>query len=205
MCVGRGSPTARPLLMTPFYAWLPPVLLAIAAYGGTRPIGASTQAWREAAERLRHARLLRCEVIDVQLVDEDAIVASSKPPAQWLPGDVLAIRREAELSFKNFDVAAQSMLDRQDLLKDLRLVLGALDGCAAPTPEQIETALELAEIDAQSFADIRHRWAGTISMLVDRIRPLLVVLGIPADGLEAAAADTEHLPRGWVTSSWAGA
>ena len=54
--------------------------------------------------------------------------------------------------------AAQALLGRQDLLKDLRLVLGALNGEDAPSLAQVESALERAEIDAQAFADIRSRW-----------------------------------------------
>ena len=40
--------------------------------------------------------------------------------------------------------------------------------------EQIAAALERAEIDAQAFADVRNQWAGTIGLLVDRIRPVVV-------------------------------
>ncbi len=181
------------------YAWLPPVLLSIAAHGGIRPAGAGTKAWQEAAGRLRRARLLECETIIVQLVDDDRIVASSEPNALWMPGEVFAIKRTAELSYESFAPAAQSVLDRQDLLKDLRLVLGALAEISKPTSEQIEAALDRAEIDAQAFADVRQRWTGTISMVVDRIRPVLVVSGVRADGLEAAATDLEHLAE-WLRS-----
>lgn len=180
------------------YAWIPPVLLTIFAHGGTRPLGASTERWREAAARLRRAVVVECETIAVQLIDEGRVVASSEPDAQWLPEEVLAVRRDAATKYESLAAAAQGILDRQDLLKDLRLVLRALSGQQEPTPEQIEGALEGAEIDAQALADIRHRWAGTTSMLVDRIRPVLVVMGIPADGLDAAAADEEHLAR-WLS------
>ena len=93
--------------------------------------------------------------------------------------------------------AVQALLDRQDLLKDLRLVLGALAGHEQPTPEQIALALEQAEIDAQAFADVRNRWAGRISLVVDRLRPVLALLGIHSDGLEVAT-DIEHLTE-WLT------
>ena len=195
-----GMAEAIPPLDETRYAWLPVVLLTIAAHGGNRPAGAATQAWRDAANRLRRAHVLECETIDVQLVDEDRVVAYSEPDAQWLPGDVLAVRRAAASSYESLAAAAQAMLDRQDLLKDLRLVLGPLSGQEEPTPEQIEAALDRAEIDAQALADVRHRWAGATSMLVDRIRPVLAVLGIPADGLEAAATDAEHLAE-WVSEN----
>ena len=181
------------------YTWLPITLLTIAAHGGTNPIGATTKAWQQAADRLRRARVLECETIAVQLVNEDQVVASNEPAAQWLrDGDVLAIRRGVELSYESLAPAAQAMLDRQDLLKDLRLVLGALADNEEPTPEQIEEAMERAEIDSQALADVRHRWAGNTSLLVDRIRPVLALLGIPGDGLDAAAMDIDHLTE-WLS------
>ena len=68
-----------------------------------------------------------------------------------------------------------------------------------PTPERIRAALELLEVDAQAFEDVRIRWAGRISVVIDRIRPVLAVLGIHADGLEPAS-DTERLTQ-WLTSN----
>ena len=182
------------------YTWLPFTLLTIAAHGGTNPIGATTKAWQQAADRLRRARVLECETIAVQLVNEDQVVASNEPAAQWLPGDVLAIRRGVELSYESFAPAAQAMLDRQDLLKDLRLVLGALADNEEPTLEQIVEAMERAEIDSQALADVHSRWEGNTSLLVDRIRPVLALLGIPGDGLDATATDIDHLTE-WLSSN----
>jgi hypothetical protein len=62
-----------------------------------------------------------------------------------------------------------------------------------PSSEDIERGLGFAEIDAQSFADIRHRWSGSVSLLVDRLRPVLAVLQIPPDGLENAQKDEDQL------------
>ena len=181
------------------YGWLPAPLLTIAAHGGAQPSGAATGAWQRAADRLRRARVLECETIEVELADADHVVASSKPPAQWLPGDVLTIRRGTARPYEDLAPAAQAMLDRQDLLKDLRLVLGSLADHEEPTLEQIEAALERAEIDAHAFTDIRHRWAGTISLMVDRIRPVLTLLSISNSGFDSAATDAEHL-RKWLSS-----
>lgn len=182
-----------------YAAWLPVTLLTVAAHGGTNPTGATTKTWSEAADRLRSAHVLECETIAVELVDND-VVASSQLEAQWLPGDVLAIRRDVELSYEKLAPAAQAMLDRQDLLKDLRLVLGTLAGQKDPTSEQIEVAMERAEIDAQALADIRHQWAGNISLLVDRIRPVLELLGVLTDELDAVSTDIECLTE-WLSSN----
>ena len=188
-----------PLDETKYATWLPITLLTIAAHGGPSPTGVTTETWRAIADRLRRAHVLECETIITQLVDDDKIVASSEPEAQWLLGNVLAIRRDVELSYEKLASAAQALLDRQDLLKDLRLVFGTLAGQETPTLEQIEAALERAEIDPPTFADVRHRWAGNVSALVDRIRPVLALLGV-ADGIDAAVADTEHL-REWLSSN----
>ncbi len=181
------------------YTWLPTILLTIAAHGGART-GSATETWREAANRLRRTHVLECETIAIELVDDDQVVASSEPKTQWLPGDVLAIRRDVKFSYESLAPAAQAMLDRQDLLKDLRLVLGALDGDKEPTSEQIEAAMERAEIDAQDIADIRHQWAGTTSLLVDRIRPVLELLEIPVNGFDSAATNIECLTE-WLSSN----
>ena len=189
----------QPLDETRYASWLPTTLLTIAAHGGEHPAGAETKAWREAAERLRRAHVLECETITVQLVD-DHVVASSDPTVQWLPDEALAIRREKALDYESFAPAAQAMLGRQNLLKDLRLVLGALGGQESPTREQVEAAMDRAEIDPSDFADVRHRWAGNVSLLVDRIRPVLALFGIPDEGLDVAATDAEHLTE-WLSSN----
>ena len=183
---GNGIPS---LHETGYAAWLPVTLLTVAAHGGINPTGAMTKTWREAADRLRATHILECEDISGELIDEDQVVASNKPKAQWLPGDVLAIRRDVGLSYESLAPAAQAMLNRQDLLKDLRLVLGTLAGQKDPTSEQIRVAMERAEIDDQALADIRYQWAGNISLLVDRIRPVLELLGVLTDELDAVSTD----------------
>ena len=191
----RGQPLDESML-----AWLPVTLLAIAAHGGTNPTGSTTARWRDAANKLRRAQIIECESIAVQLVDGDEIVAESEPKAQWLPGDVLAIRHDIGLSYESLAPAAQNLLDRQDILKDLRLVLRAISGQEKPSLQHIETALELAEIDAQALADIDNQWVGSISLIVDRIRPVLALLEISDDGLDLAATDIEHLTE-WLSSN----
>ena len=186
-----------PLDETRYAAWLPVTLLTVRAYGGANPTGAATSPWLEAADRLRRTCVLECDHIAVELADGDRVVATSEPEAQWLPGDVLAVRRIVKASHADLAPAVQALLDRQDLLKDLRLVLRALAGHEQPTSEQIALALDQAEIDAQAFADVRNRWAGGISLVVDRLRPVLALLGIRSDGLEAPT-DIQHVTE-WLT------
>src|SRR5262249_44229826 len=57
----------------------------------------------------------------------------------------------------------------------------------------IERALGFAEIDARSLADVRYRWGGSITLLVDRVRPVLALLQVPTGGLESAPQDEEEL------------
>ena len=181
------------------YHWLPVVLLSVAAHGGNNPAGATTTAWGNAADRLRRASVVECDEIAVELVDGDRTVGSSKPRAQWLPGDVLAVRQDLA-SYEELAAAAQALLERQDLLKDLRLVLGALSVQEEVTPERVESALARAEIDSDAVADVRQRWADDTILLADRIRPVLVLFGIPGEGLNAAAVDTERLTE-WLSTN----
>ncbi len=180
--------------------WLAVVLLSVAANGGNNPTGPGTVAWRRAADRLRRARWLDCDEISVELVDGSGIVSSkTQCPAQWLPGDVFAAQRDFT-SYEKLATAAQALLERQDLLKDLRLVLGALSVEEKVTPERMGAALERADIDAEALADIRQRWAGNTSLLVDRLRPVLMLFGVADHELDAAAADNEGLTE-WLSAN----
>ena len=175
------------------YRWLPEPLLAIMAQGGPNPTGDTTKGWLDALDRLRSARVIECQTIEVELVEGGATIARSEPPARWLKGDVLAVTAELGESYEKLAPAAQSILERQDLLKDLRLVLGALNGVEAPSLAEIESALDRTEIDAQVFADIRSRWAGNVGWVASRIRPVTVLFDISGDEFEAAAVDLDRL------------
>ena len=183
--------------------WLPVVLLALHAHGGGNPAGPATRAWLEAADRLRRSRVRQCSSINVELVDSGRSVAQSEPRGHWLSRDrVLVLHRDITQHGRYEEIAAasQAILDRQDLLKDLRLVLGALNGRPQPTRSQIEAALDRAEIDTVAVANIRHLWDVGTSTLVRRIRPVLLLLGVSQDGLDDAAKDTPALTK-WLSEN----
>ncbi len=183
--------------------WLPVVLLALHAHGGGNPAGPATKAWRQAAAQLRRARVRQCASIQVELVDAGRSVASSQPRAHWLSRDrILVLHRDIAQGglYDEIAAASQAILDRQDLLKDLRLVLGALNGRPQPTRGQIEVALDRAEIDVVAVANIRHLWHGDPSALVHRIRPVLQLRCVSQDGLDEAAKDTSSLTR-WLSEN----
>ena len=132
------------------YGWLAAPLLAILAHGGANPRGHTTTAWAIALDRLRSAGVLECGSIVVELVDGEETIAKGEPAARWLSGDVLAVTNEVGHSYEALAPGLQAMLDRQDLLKDLLLVLGPLEGCR-------ET---LIRGDRESVGAIRDRRAG---------------------------------------------
>lgn len=175
------------------YRWLAEPLLAILAHGGGNPTGHTTKAWEAALSRLQGAGVLECGSIVVELVDGEETIAKGEPAARWLSGGVLAVTTGPGDSYEALAPAVQAMLDRQDLLKDLRLVLGALEGVEKPSREKIEKALERAEIDSQEFADIRSRWAGNTGLVASRIRPVAALLGVGGEGFEAVTADMDRL------------
>ena len=183
--------------------WLPVVLLALHAHGGGNPAGPATEAWRRAYARLRRSRVRLCASIEVELLDAGRSVAQSKPRAHWLSQDrILVLHRDIVQGGRYEEIAAasQAVLDRQDLLKDLRLVLGALNGHPQPTRSQIEAALDRAEIDTVAVANIRQLWDVGTSTLVRRIRPVLQLLGVSYDDLDKAAKDTSGLTR-WLSKN----
>ena len=181
--------------------WLPVVLLSLHAHGGGNPAGPATKAWHQAAAWLRRCRVRPCASIEVELLDGGRSVAHSEPRAHWLSRDrILVLHRDIAQCglYEEIAAACQAILDRQDLLKDLRLVLGALHGCPQPTRSQIKAALDRAEIDAVDVANIRHLWRGDLSTLVRRVRPVLQLLGVSQDGLDDAAKDTSGLAK-WLS------
>ena len=183
--------------------WLPVVLLALHAHGGGNPAGPATRAWQEAAARLRRARVRQCQFIDLELRDAGHTAARSEPKAHWLSrGRILVLHREIVQDglYEEIAAASQAVLDRQDLMKDLRLVLGGLHGCRRPRGSDIEAALDRAEIDVVALADIRHRWDGETSTLVHRIRPVMRLLDVSDDGLDKAATDTAGLTE-WLSKA----
>ena len=191
---------AQPLDATTL-GWLPVVLLALHAHGGGNPRGPATAAWRDAASRLGEIRIRQCGTIRIELVYAEGIVATSEPKAHWMAEDGILLLNRDILQRGSYEVIAaalQAVLDRQDLLKDLRLVLGSLDGELRPTRAQIDAALARAEIDSEAVADIRFKWLGQTAMLVDRIRPVVKLLGVSDAGLDDAATDAIRLTE-WLS------
>lgn len=187
--------------------WLPVILLSLAAYGGNNPRGPATGAWLKAKERLQRARVLLCNSIEVELLDANGgSVAHSAPDAYWVPQDVtLLLNRDVAASgrYERIAPAAQAMLERQDLLKDLRLVLGSLAGHPQPNHTQVEEALGRAEIDGFDVANIRGQCG--IKVLRDRIRPVLKHFGVSDDDLDDAkdaSGLTEWLSRNARIPKW---
>ena len=199
----RGETDEIPLLNETKYKWLPVPLLTIFAHGGTNPAGAETERWRQVADRLRGTRILECEDITVQLVDkQNDIVAQSEPEAQWLKeGKVLAVRRDIGFSYKKLTPAVQTILDRQDLRRDLQCVLQLLDGEDSPTQEQIDDAIKEVDIDAESLADIRGRWTDDTDFLIERVRPVLSLFEASTDELDGIEKDNQHLKK-WLSDNF---
>ena len=192
--MGGGVPLAE----TNYASWLPIVLLSLHAYGGADPRGPTTKAWRESSDRIRSARVLECETLRVELVDDGKVIALANPEAAWLEDEhILVMRRGDDGSMERLAPAAQAMLRRQDLLKDLRLVLNTIDQDQEPTMETIEDALDRNEIDALAVRDVRTRWDQTTAWALDRVRPVLVLLGVPMQGFDEAGVDGQHL-AGWL-------
>ncbi|MCY4155840.1 MAG: hypothetical protein OXF66_00095 [Gammaproteobacteria bacterium] len=201
--VWTGTREAVPALEETRYSWLTAPLLTILAHGGTSPVGDATKSWDDALNRLRSAGVLECGSIVVELTDGKEMIAEDEPDARWLPGDVLAVATEPgkpSYAYESLAPALQAMLDRQDLLKDLRLVLGELEGVETPLPDQIERALERSEIDAQAFADIRGRWTGDTGLVASRIRPVVELFGAAGEGFETAAVDKDRL-KDWLAGN----
>ena len=89
-----------------YASWLPITLLAIAAYGGQNPTGTATKRWNDTINRLRRTQLIFPENIVTQLMDKYKVVAETEPDAEWLSGDILAIRQDTILQHEKLATAA---------------------------------------------------------------------------------------------------
>ena len=182
--------------------WLPVVLLTLAAHGGSNPRGPQTDAWRRVAERLVRIRVRRCDSIEVELRHAGTTVAPKvAKSAHWLPREgVLLLDRNVagSCSYEEVAAASQAILRRQDLLKDLRLVLGYLSGTRLPTRGMIDAALDRAEVDTEAVADIRDRWYVLKRVFLDRIPPVAELLGVLDGDFDDAAVDTDRLAK-WLS------
>lgn len=198
----QGETDKNPLLNETKYEWLPVPLLAVFAHGGTNPASAETKTWSQAADELRGASVRECEDIIVQLVDEqEDIVAKRELKARWLKEDkVLVVRRDIGSSYKKLAPAVQAILNRQDLLSDLRCVLQSLDGEHSPTQEQIDDAIKEVDIDAEFLADIRRRWTEDIDSLVKRVEPVLWLFEVSTDELDKIK-DSQRLKE-WLSGNF---
>ncbi len=183
-------------------SWLPVVLLTLAAHGGNNPRGPATDAWQRTAERLVRSRVRRCDSIEVELRHAGSTVAPRVPrSAHWLSREgVLLLNRNVarSCSYEEVAAASQAILRRQDLLKDLRLVLGYLSGTRLPTRGMIDAALDRAEIDTELVGDIRDRWYVLKRVFLDRIPPVAELFGVLDGDFDDAAVDTDRLAK-WLS------
>lgn len=175
------------------YRWLPTPLLAIHAHGGSNPTGTATKTWSAARDRLREARVFECQSIKVALVDGEETIATSKPSARWLEGNILVVTSEVNNSYLQLAESTESLLDRQDLRKDLNLVFKFLSGIDSPSSQEIEHALAPAQIDPQTYADIHSLWIGNVAWLVERIKPVVILLNVDQEAFENSADDLDSL------------
>ena len=141
--------------------------------------------------------MIDCESIVVELVAGEETISENEQPAWWLPGDVLAVTRETGAASEKLAPALEAMLDRQDLLKDPRVVLGAFGGAEVPSDEEIERALDRAEIDAQAFADVREPLGRQCRSARRPRQTRGELLGCDMDEFESAALDADGL-TGWL-------
>ena len=79
-----------------------------------------------------------------------------------------------------------SILDRADVLKDLRLALTELRGNAAPGDEQQRDALAALDIDADEFNEVRQACSGDLSWIADRLLPALILVDSTVDSTRLA-------------------
>jgi hypothetical protein len=173
--------------------WLVPLVLTLAAFFGPQAQGASTEAFRRHLRSLREARITIAETIETALFDGDRPVAQRMAVAALWHSETktLLVRDRSTTEAAALSEALASLLDRgEDLEVAIKLVLGIVGW--DPTEATITRALEQLKLEHAHYRLVREHWRGDLSLLIERIVPLLAILRPETDVGRLMELDTEE-------------
>lgn len=166
----------RSRLLDSNLAWLVPMTLAIAAFGGPSPQGYRSERFKRAMAALRTISIEPVDELSVRIHgigDETRHRQQSfwHADSQTLVFDSATVRWLESLA-----VPLQQVLDRSDLLPSLQLVLVKLEDVQEPDEIAVGDALATLRISAEQFAEVRHQITGDLEWTIERLLPALILL-----------------------------
>jgi hypothetical protein len=175
------------------FEWLAPLVLTLAAFFGPQAQGASTEAFRRHLKSLREARVAIAETIETTLLDGDRQVARPMAVAALWHSETrtLLVKDPSTNEAAALSEALASLLDRgEDLEVAIKLVLGIIGW--DPTEVTITLALEQLKLEHAHYRLVREHWRGDLSLLIERMVPLLAILRPDTDVGRLMELDTEE-------------
>ncbi len=166
-------------------AWLVPFTLCVAVARDPKQ-HRQTKTFREALATLRAARVDRVAGLNLRLRGEGDST-SAEVSAFWYDEERILLYDDTDQKWLvGLAGPLASILDRADVLKDLRLALTELRGNAAPGDEQQRDALAALDIDADEFNEVRQACSGDLSWIADRLLLALILVDSTVDSTRLA-------------------
>ncbi len=178
--------------------WLPVVALTLAAFQSDRSHGTGTRGFREGMSRLRNVRIKRVPKLELGIMRAGQTTHALPVSSFWVQSkNTLLIDQDAERrSLAALSGTLRAVLDRADreLELALKLVLDRLATIRPPTESQIVEALDTVNITERQFGEVMQHWAGEQQWLVERLRPLVLLL-VGNEGLRRFDEQTSDASR----------
>ena len=164
------------------FSWLIQVVLAVFAFSRGQSRGVGTKTFRNAVERLRETRVFWVDSLEVGLWSGETPVAKTSVPAFWQRKLKFIL---AEKNTRNtpslLAETLESVIDRNDIAIDLKLVLENCEREDEISEEVICKSLEKLHISQDQYQEVRHQWWGDLAWRIDLVRPLILLLDSDAD------------------------
>ena len=173
--------------------WLVPLVLTLAAFFGPQAQGANTETFRRHLRSLREARVAIADTIETALFDGDRPVAQRMAVAALWHSETgtLLLKDPSTTEAAALSEALASLLDRgEDLEVAIKLVLSIVGW--DPTEATITHALEQLKLEHAHYGLVREHWRGDLSLLIERMVPLLAILRPETDLGRLMELDTEE-------------
>ena len=120
--------------------------------------------------------------MEVGLWSGETPVAKTSVPAFWQRKPKFLL---AEKNTRNtpslLAETLESVIDRNDIAIDLKLVLENCEREDEISEEVICKSLEKLHISQDQYQEVRHQWCGDLAWRIDLVRPLILLLDSDAD------------------------
>ena len=164
------------------FTWLIHVVLVVFAFSRGQSGGVGTKTFRNAIERLRETRVLWVDSLEVGLGSGETSVVKNSVPAYWQrKRNVLLAEKNTRNTPSLLAETLESVVDRNDIAIDLKLVLENCEREDEISEEIICKSLGKLHISKDQYHEVAHQWWGDLACKIELVRPLILLFGSDAD------------------------